>query len=131
VSEKVPVQLSTAAAPADRVDRNTDRPHVRIQGDTAVVTGRRMLGTRYSGVGGVTEFQYLEVWVEDGGRWRLLSNQLTPLRSLSTPAAETAKPAAVPGASPAPPLTGADKAVRVDGKPVSVIMTVTVSFTLK
>jgi TonB family protein len=115
VGEKVPAPLSAAAAPADRVDRNTDRPYVRIQGDTAVVTGRRMLGSRYSGVSGVTEFHYLEVWVKDGGRWRLLSNQLTPLRSPSTPAAETAKPTAAPGAPQATPLAGADKAIRVGG----------------
>ena len=53
---------------------------VRVLGDTALMTGRQMLvGERKNGTGTVTiDSRVMQVWVNDGGRWRQIAFQTTP-----------------------------------------------------
>ena len=52
---------------------------VRVQGDTAVVTGK----TRTKGISGGkpfdSQFQFTDTLVKDGGRWRLLAGHVSKL----------------------------------------------------
>jgi len=52
---------------------------VRVYGDTAVITGRLTLKGKYSGKEASGQYRSINVWVNQGGRWRLVANQLTPI----------------------------------------------------
>ena len=52
---------------------------VRVYGDTAVITGRITLKGKYSGKEASGQYRSINVWVNQGGRWRLVANQLTPI----------------------------------------------------
>ena len=52
---------------------------VHVYGDTAVVTGRLALKGKYSGKEVSGQYRSINGWVNQGGRWRLVANQLTPI----------------------------------------------------
>jgi uncharacterized protein (TIGR02246 family) len=54
---------------------------VRVYGDMAVVQNLSTLHGRFNGVPTDTDLRGTFVWVRRDGRWRLLTNQLTPITS--------------------------------------------------
>lgn len=53
--------------------------HVRIYGGTGVVIGRTEMAMRFENTGFTTKSRYTHVYVEDRGRWRMVSAQGTPI----------------------------------------------------
>jgi uncharacterized protein (TIGR02246 family) len=52
---------------------------VRVDGDTAVVLGLVTIKGKYSGKETNNKFRSMLVWTKEGGAWRLVANQLTPV----------------------------------------------------
>jgi ketosteroid isomerase-like protein len=52
---------------------------IRVHGDTALIFSHVTLVGKYSGREVSGEFRSLHVWISDNGRWRLVTNQLTPI----------------------------------------------------
>ena len=58
---------------------NSDNVHVRINGDTAVVTGRSTFRGRYKGWSMAGQYQYTDVLVKRSGSWKAVSSHITAL----------------------------------------------------
>ena len=57
----------------------SDNVDVRINGDTAVVTGRSTFKGRYKGWSMAGKYQYTDVLVKRGGAWQAMSSHVTAL----------------------------------------------------
>jgi ketosteroid isomerase-like protein len=57
----------------------SDNVNVRINGDTAVVTGRSTFRGRYKGWSMAGRYQYTDVLVKRGGSWHAVSSHITAL----------------------------------------------------
>jgi ketosteroid isomerase-like protein len=57
----------------------SDNVNVRINGDTAVVTGRSTFRGRYKGWSMAGRYQYTDVLVRRSGSWRAVSSHITAL----------------------------------------------------
>jgi len=57
----------------------SDNVHVRISGDTAVVTGRSTFRGRYKGWSVAGCYQYTDVLVKQRGSWRAVGSHMTEL----------------------------------------------------
>ena len=57
----------------------SDNVHVRINGDTAVVTGRSTFKGRYKGWSMAGRYQYTDVLVKRRGVWKAVSSHITAL----------------------------------------------------
>ncbi len=70
-----------------RVLRRFDDLHVRVFGDTAVMTGRQLAESvrRATGDHVRIESMVTQVWVREGAHWRQLSYQTTPMEMTVTP----------------------------------------------
>jgi len=53
--------------------------HVRIYGTTGVVIGRTEMQMRFEQTAFTTKSRYTHVYVEEGGQWRMVSAQGTPI----------------------------------------------------
>jgi ketosteroid isomerase-like protein len=60
----------------------SDNVNVRVNGDTAVVTGRSSFRGRYRGWSMCGQYQYTDVLVKRSGSWRALSSHITAVRSM-------------------------------------------------
>ena len=58
---------------------NSDDVNVRINGDTAVVTGRSTFRGRYKGWSMAGQYQYTDVLVKRQGSWKAVSSHITAL----------------------------------------------------
>jgi ketosteroid isomerase-like protein len=58
---------------------NSDDVNVRINGDTAVVTGRSTFKGRYKGWSMAGQYQYTDVLVKRQGSWKAVSSHITAL----------------------------------------------------
>lgn len=58
---------------------NSDNVNVRINGDTAVVTGRSTFKGRYKGWSMAGQYQYTDVLVRRSGAWQAVSSHITAL----------------------------------------------------
>ena len=58
---------------------NSDNVHVRVCGDTAVVTGRSTFRGRYKGWPVSGKYQYTDVLVRREGSWRAVNSHITAL----------------------------------------------------
>jgi ketosteroid isomerase-like protein len=56
--------------------------HVRINGDTAVVTGRSSFRGRYKGWSLGGQYQYTDVLVKRRGSWKAVSSHITALAAI-------------------------------------------------
>jgi ketosteroid isomerase-like protein len=56
-------------------------PRVRLYGTTAIITGRTRMTGALAGMPFTVASRYTHVLVQDGGRWRLVSAQGTPITS--------------------------------------------------
>lgn len=56
--------------------------HVRINGDTAIVTGRSTFRGRYKGWSMCGQYQYTDVLVMRGGYWMAVSSHITALAAV-------------------------------------------------
>jgi catechol 2,3-dioxygenase-like lactoylglutathione lyase family enzyme len=61
----------------ERIDRSERR--LRVYGATAVVTGRTAMTGHFSGEAFHANSRYTHVFVREGGRWRMVSAQGTPI----------------------------------------------------
>ena len=59
----------------------SDNVNVRINGDTAVVTGRSTFRGRYKGWSVAGQYQYTDVLVKRRGSWRAVGSHITALGS--------------------------------------------------
>jgi ketosteroid isomerase-like protein len=59
----------------------SDNVNVRINGDTAVVTGRSTFRGRYKGWSMAGKYQYTDVLVKRSGSWQAVSSHITALGS--------------------------------------------------
>jgi len=57
----------------------SDNVNVRINGDTAVVTGRSTFKGRYKGWSMAGKYQYTDVLVKRSGEWQAVSSHITAL----------------------------------------------------
>ena len=57
----------------------SDDVNVRVNGDTAVVTGRSTFRGRYRGWSMAGKYQYTDVLVKRSGRWRAVASHITAL----------------------------------------------------
>jgi ketosteroid isomerase-like protein len=57
----------------------SDNVNVRINGDTAVVTGRSTFKGRYKGWSMAGQYQYTDVLVKRNGSWQAVSSHITAL----------------------------------------------------
>jgi ketosteroid isomerase-like protein len=57
----------------------SDNVNVRINGDTAVVTGRSTFRGRYKGWSMAGQYQYTDVLVKRRGSWKAVSSHITAL----------------------------------------------------
>jgi len=57
----------------------SDNVHVRINGDTAIVTGRSTFKGRYKGWSMAGRYQYTDVLVKRNGSWQAVSSHITAL----------------------------------------------------
>ena len=57
----------------------SDNVDVRINGDTAVVTGRSTFRGRYKGWSMAGKYQYTDVLVKRGGSWQAVGSHITAL----------------------------------------------------
>jgi ketosteroid isomerase-like protein len=53
---------------------------VRIYGDAALLTGRTRMKGSYQGEAFATHYRYVDVYVRRGGRWQVVSVQITTIR---------------------------------------------------
>jgi ketosteroid isomerase-like protein len=58
---------------------NSDGVNVRVNGDTAVVTGRSTFRGRYKGWSMSGQYQYTDVLVKRSGAWRAVASHITAL----------------------------------------------------
>ena len=58
---------------------NSDGVNIRVNGDTAVVTGRSTLRGRYKGWSMAGQYQYTDVLVKRSGSWRAVASHITAL----------------------------------------------------
>lgn len=58
---------------------NSDSVNVRVNGDTAVVTGRSTFRGRYKGWSMGGQYQYTDVLVKRSGSWRAVASHITAL----------------------------------------------------
>jgi ketosteroid isomerase-like protein len=56
---------------------NSDNVNVRINGDTAVVTGRSTFKGRYKGWSMAGQYQYTDVLVKRSGSWQAVGSHIT------------------------------------------------------
>ena len=73
---------SLAALAADEVSfesTQSDGVKVRINGDTAVVTGRSTFRGRYKGWSMAGQYQYTDVLVKRRGQWKAVGSHITAL----------------------------------------------------
>jgi ketosteroid isomerase-like protein len=62
-------------------DIQPQREHLNVKGNMAIDVGRVTLkGTKYSGQESSGEYRYMNVWQKEQGTWRLLANQVTPIK---------------------------------------------------
>lgn len=61
---------------------SSDDVHVRINGDTAIVTGRSSFRGRYKGWPMTGQYQYTDVLVRRKGAWRAVSSHITALTAI-------------------------------------------------
>lgn len=52
---------------------------VRLYGDTALLSGRTRMTGRYQGKPFATHYRYIDVYVRQGGRWRIVSVQISKM----------------------------------------------------
>lgn len=52
---------------------------IRLYGDTALLSGRTRMTGRYRGAPFSTHYRYIDVYVKQGGVWRIVSVQISPL----------------------------------------------------
>jgi ketosteroid isomerase-like protein len=57
----------------------TDDVRVRVYGNTAVETGRSTMIGQDKGKAVPRDNRFTRVWINDGGRWRLVANHYSPL----------------------------------------------------
>ena len=60
----------------------SDNVHVRINGDTAIVTGRSSFKGRYKGWSMAGKYQYTDVLVMRDGDWRAVSSHITAIAAV-------------------------------------------------
>lgn len=60
----------------------SDNVHVRVNGDTAIVTGRSTFRGRYKGWSMCGQYQYTDVLVKRGGYWKAVSSHITALAAV-------------------------------------------------
>ena len=60
----------------------SDNVHVRINGDTAIVTGRSSFRGRYKGWSMTGQYQYTDVLVNRAGAWRAVSSHITAVAAI-------------------------------------------------
>ena len=60
----------------------SDDVHVRINGDTAIVTGRSTFRGRYKGWSMRGQYQYTDVLVKRGDQWKAVSSHITALAAV-------------------------------------------------
>ena len=58
---------------------NSDDINVRVNGDTAVVTGRSTFRGRYKGWSMAGKYQYTDVLVKRSGSWKAVASHITAL----------------------------------------------------
>ena len=58
---------------------NSDGVNVRVNGDTAVVTGRSKFRGRYKGWSMAGQYQYTDVLVKRSGSWKAVASHITAL----------------------------------------------------
>lgn len=59
--------------------KHEEEPTVTTHGDVSLVLSRVTIVGKYSGREVSSQFRSLHVWMHEGGRWRLVFNQLTPV----------------------------------------------------
>lgn len=74
-----------------------DDMKVRIYGDTAVVTGRSTEKSKYKGQDVSGQYRWTDVFVKQGGRWRVVATHVSRIASQQTPG----QPAQAPPQQPA------------------------------
>jgi uncharacterized protein (TIGR02246 family) len=77
LSKKERLANFTSRATALAGIENEGDVHVRVYGNTAVVTTRATLLGRYSGQASSGAYRSLHVWMKRDGRWQLVANQVT------------------------------------------------------
>ena len=50
---------------------------VRLYGDTALLSGRTRMTGKYDGKPFATHYRYIDIYVKRGGRWQIVSVQIT------------------------------------------------------
>ncbi|HKY42170.1 MAG TPA: nuclear transport factor 2 family protein [Pyrinomonadaceae bacterium] len=60
----------------------SDNVHVRINGDTAIVTGRSSFRGRYKGWSMAGQYQYTDVLVKREGDWKAVSSHITAITAI-------------------------------------------------
>lgn len=76
---------SLAAIESNKVlfeSTKSDNVHVRINGDTAIVTGRSTFRGRYKGWSLCGQYQYTDVLVKRDGYWKAVSSHITALAAV-------------------------------------------------
>jgi len=61
-----------------------DDMKVRVYGDTAVLTGRSTEKSRYKGQDVSGQYRFIDVFVKQGGRWRVVASQATRIAQPQT-----------------------------------------------
>lgn len=54
---------------------------IRIYGDTALISGRTRMTGAYKGKPFLSHYRYIDIYVRKDGRWRIVSVQITRLKS--------------------------------------------------
>jgi ketosteroid isomerase-like protein len=52
---------------------------VRLYGDTALLSGRTRMTGRYQGKPFASHYRYIDVYVRQGGAWKIVSVQISPI----------------------------------------------------
>ena len=52
---------------------------VRLYGDTALLSGRTRMSGRYQGKPFRSHYRYIDIYVRQGGAWRIVSVQISPI----------------------------------------------------
>ena len=60
----------------------SDNVHVRVNGDTAIITGRSSFRGRYKGWSMAGQYQYTDVLVKRDGYWRAVSSHITAITAI-------------------------------------------------
>ena len=61
-----------------------DDMKVRVYGDTAVLTGRSTEKSKYKGQDVSGQYRFIDVFVKQGGRWRVVASQVTRIAPQET-----------------------------------------------